>query len=111
MKDFMTYIAESVVLLQQEEQELREDDRMDEANLVKIRINVYGIAKSFYETVQKIASERSFKEEYLRRIERLPQNWRASLEQAKAHEDVEKIVIEELKLQTLEDILAKFQEV
>lgn len=43
-------------------------------------------------------------------MESIPQNWKTSYENAKAHNDVEKIVIEEIKFQTLDLIANKFNE-
>lgn len=50
------------------------------------------------------------REDYLQRLEKLPENWRVSLEKAREHNDVEKAVIEEIKLQTLEEIKNKYEE-
>ena len=107
MDKFIEYIEESVNALEKEEKELAAGERKDEANLVKIRINIYGIARSFYDVVKNSAAPDSIAQEFRRRIEKPAQSWRASHEKAKEHNDVEKCVIEEIKLKTLEDIIEK----
>lgn len=89
---------------------LAASDRKDDSNLVKIRINVYGICKSIYSVlINTMKSELS--RQYLQKLdEQLAQNWKASYIRAKEHDDVKKAVIEEIKLQTLEEIKNKFIE-
>ena len=41
---------------------------------------------------------------------RLPENWKITLDKAREHGDVEKAVIEETKLDMLQEIRAKFEE-
>ncbi len=108
MEQFITYIDETTAKLQQEERELAATDRKDESNLMKIRINVYGICKTLFEVSRKQNAGEALKEDYLKRLTRLPENWKISYEKAKEHNDVEKIVIEEIKLQTLEEVKNEF---
>lgn len=134
MDKFITYIEESIAKLQQEENMLISSDRKDEANLVKIRINIYGICRTILQVIAKeqsagrlaqkkelerITGEQAaqepgtdrWKEAYLQKLDALPQNWKASYDKAKEHNDVEKLVIEEIKLETLQAIRCKFQEI
>ncbi len=110
MEQFITYIDENVEKLQQEEKALAASDRKDEANLVKIRINVYGICKTVFGVAEKQSAGELLKEDYPKRLTKLSENWKVSYEKAKEHNDVEKVVIEELKLQTLEEVKDKFLE-
>lgn len=110
MQEFISYIDETIDRLQKEEQSLLESDRKDEANFVKIRVNICDICKTIYNATAKRFSGEAVKEEYLRQLTRLPENWKISLEKARQHEDVQKILIEEAKLETLEAIKAKFIE-
>lgn len=105
---FINYIDECTEKLLQEEKKLAASDRKDEANLVKIRINVYGICKIYFETESKNKSGKELQEVYPQRLERLSEPWKISLEKAKEHEDTKKAVIEEIKLETLEDIKNHF---
>lgn len=109
--DFLEYINLSMEELEKEEKRLIADERKDEANLVKIKRNVYGIAKSYYEVVKKTVGQKQFIEEYIRRVNIPKGKWQSAYEQAKEHRRVEQTVIEEIKIQTMEEILNKFQEV
>ena len=110
MQEFIIYIEESIQKLEQEEQLLASSDRKDEANLLKIRINIFGICKTILNVVAG-GQNPAWKEAYLQKLTQLPQNWKASYEKAKKHNDVEKLVIEEIKLETLEEIKRKFEEI
>ncbi len=68
------------------------------------------------ETVNELKKEEgehintSRKDEYIRQLTRLPENWKMSLEKAKEHGDAQKVVIEETKLEMLQIIRTKFEE-
>ena len=110
MEQFITYIDETVKILQEKERELAQSDRKDEANMVKIRINIYGVCRTIYDVVLRTCAPENAKEAYLQKLEHLPDNWKASLEKAKAHDDIPKIVVEELKLEAFSDVKNKFLE-
>lgn len=108
MNQFITYIDQSVKALVQEEKSLAASDRKDESNLVKIRINVYGICKSMYGVFCSRGENSRWRADFLQKLENMEQSWRSSYEKAKEHDDVKKAVIEEMKLQTLEEVKIKF---
>ncbi len=64
MEQFLDYIKESIEKANKEEQSLIAQDRKDEANLMKIRANIYGICQTIYEVVSKTNSGEALKEEY-----------------------------------------------
>ncbi len=108
METLITYIDECIEKLSQEEKKLAESDRKDEANLVKIRINVYGICKIYYETESKKQEGKELQTIYFQRLDRLAEQWKISLEKARKHDDTKKAVIEEIKLETLEEVKKHF---
>ena len=110
MNAYITYLEETIRELQKEEEALILASRKDEANFAKIKINICDICKTIYNVTAKTKNGAALKEEYIRQLTRLPENWKISLEKAKAHDDVEKIVIEETKLEMLQKIVAKFEE-
>lgn len=110
-EQFIEYINNSVTEFKQEEKNLVDSDRKDESNLVKIKINVYGICKSIYESLVEMKDGEAFKEGYVRKLADLSQSWNASYEKAKEHHDVEKVLIEEIKMHALEEIKNKFLEI
>lgn len=139
MEKFITFIDETIEKLRAEEKQLAESHRKDEANLVRIRINIYDVCKTVYGVCARMPAKKEMgKEEmqsvgkwqgfarcdivselrgnaaaeqlYLEKLEALPKNWKESLEKAKVHGDVEKQIIEETKINALEEIKAKFLE-
>lgn len=110
MDEFLKYIDESIHSLEMKEKELIADECKDEANLIKVRINVYGIARSFYEVVKKTCHGDNSAMEFENRVRKPSEAWKVSYDKAKEHNDIEKAVIEEIKLQTLEDIINWFKE-
>lgn len=139
MEQFVTFVDESIEKLRAEEKQLAESHRKDEANLVRIKMNIYDVCKTVYGVCARIPAKKEMgKEEmqttgkwqgiarcgvvsqldgdadtvqlYLKKLEELPKNWKESLEKAKIHGDVEKQVIEETKINALEEIKEKFLE-
>jgi len=110
MENFMTYLDETIKTLQEEEQNLISSDRKDEANFVKIKINICDICKTIYTVSAKTHDGVALKQEYIRQLTRLPENWKMSLEKAKVHNNVQKIIVEETKLEMLEAIKTKFEQ-
>lgn len=114
VEEFTLFLEKAKEDCQRREAELKAGDRKDEANLCKVEANIYDIFKILFETSVREADKKQLpKEERLPEIlrifrekaERIPQNWKISYEKAKAHEDVEKILIEETKLEVVEKIM------
>lgn len=110
MSKFIEYLDETVNELKKEEGELINTSRKDEANFIKIKINICDICKTIYNVSSRTNSGVSLKDEYIRQLTRLPENWKMSLEKAKEHGDAQKVVIEETKLEMLQIIRTKFEE-
>lgn len=108
MNEYLKYLDDSVEKLRREEGELAATYRKDEANLMKIRINIYGICKTVFEAISRQESGEQLREKYLAKLEETLTNWKISKEKAKQHEDVEKVVTETIKLETIEEIKGKF---
>ena len=111
MNQFIHYINDTIEQLQKEEQELIQSDRKDEANFVRIKMNICDICKTIYNVTEKRTTPDNLREEYLKQLTRLPENWKISLEKAQEHGEVEKIVIEETKLEMLNQILGVFEQI
>ncbi len=110
MENFITYLNKMILTLQEEEKNLITSDRKDEANFIKIKINICDICKTIYNVSMKTNGGVALKQEYLRQLTRLPENWKIALEKAREHNNVQKIVIEETKIEMLEQIKLKFEE-
>ena len=110
METFKTYLQGAIETANKTEAELIQTERKDEANLQRIRANVYGICLTILEVVSKTKEDSALWEEYLHKLTNLPKNWEISYEKAKAYNDVEKILIEETKLEVLQEVKEKFLE-
>lgn len=108
VEPFIAFLEEKEKALQRNEQTLAESDRKDEANMAKIQMNIYGICRTVFEAVLRQYEAGAVKAAYLQKTEQLRDAWKSSLDKAKAHDDVEKSIVEELKLEALEDVRSAF---
>lgn len=107
---FQTFLDSSREKLEQEIAQLCKDNRKDEADFVRIKCNIYGIANGFYEHTKRFALPEQVKESYLQHFEqaRMPQKWIEIFNKAKENNDIVKMVQEEIKIQTLKEIKEAF---
>ena len=85
------------------------DQRQDDADLTKIRANIYEICATIGNVVCKITPEEQREAAYRMKLEELPRNWHTALEMARAHGNTQRAAVEELKLEALADVLARFE--
>ena len=107
---FIEYIDKKIQELKNEEMVLGKEDRRDEANFVKIKINICEICKTLYNVSKKGPKGQSAKEFFVQKLEKLSGEWNASKDKAKEHNDIEKVTIEELKLEVLNEVKQKYME-
>lgn len=107
MEQYLEWLKEYALKLKEEEKALIESDRKDEATFSRIRANIADIMKTTAQTLSR-AKTNDFDRAYLAQFARLRETWTSSLEKAEAHDDVEKAVIEKIKLETLLKIRAAF---
>lgn len=110
MNGYIMYLEETIEELGKEEKKLISTNQKDEANFIKIKMNICDICKTIYDVSAKTNSGEALREEYLRQLTRLPENWRIALDKAREHNNTQKIVIEEIKLEMLQMIRLKFEE-
>lgn len=103
MEDILTYLNEKTAFWVEEGSRLAADDRRDESDLTKIRVNVYGICKS---VLQVLGHEKGTE-----KLAGLRASWEKALEIARSHHDEGKALIEEIKLETLSEIMKVINEV
>lgn len=104
MKEFMTYLNNAIETAEKKEQELIATERKDEANLQRIRANIYGICLTVVQVAAKAKSGDELWQDYRNRLDNISRSWGESYEKAKVHQDVEKILIEETKFQVLNEV-------
>ena len=105
-RKFESYLDEQIAACKRRSKLLAEDDRVDEGNLEKVRANVYEIFKTILSVAERVcgkdgSAKRVF---FLQKAEQIPTSWAASYEKAKQNGDVEKMHIESIKLDTIQEI-------
>ena len=110
MNKYIEYLDETIKELQKQEKELIQTNRKDEANFIRIKMNICDISKTIYNVSAKKNRGIALKEEYARQLTRLPENWKVSYQKAKENGDVQKVLIEETKLEMLQAIKDKFED-
>ena len=85
------------------------DHRQDDADLTKIRANIYDICATIGNVMCKNTVREERETAYRKKLEELPRNWYVALEAARAHGNGQRAAVEELKLETLADVLARFE--
>ena len=87
-----------------EQERLRKEDRLDEAAHVQIGINVYNIFLSTYKAVKYDLAET------LKRFASIVETWNENHRKAHEHNDLEKTLIEEIKISRALDIIQRAKE-
>lgn len=109
---FQTYFEDMKKQCNEKITELREQERGDEANLEKVRLNIYDIFLTMFEVSLKSSSDaKKVGEAFLQKLDIIPKNWRASYKKAEEFGDEEKSCIEEIKLNTVEEIRNSFHQI
>lgn len=87
------------------------DFREDEADLEKIKLNVYDIfLKMFNLSLKKTKDNEAFKTMYLKFHTTIPKNWQANLKKARENDSIDEY-IETIKIETAKRIETMFQNV
>ncbi len=94
--------------------ELTNDNRQDEADLEKIKLNIYDVFTTLVGATKKqILAKKNIDESlkyeafcnaYLQTFDKIPQSWRVKLEKAKENNAVIDIMIEESKLSVASEL-------
>lgn len=93
----------------QDAETLLKEERKDESNILKAKANIYDIFKAIWDAAEKASTDaESFQAAFLQKAESIPAAWEKSLEIAKQHNDVAKIMIEEAKLSAVKEIKDEF---
>ncbi len=110
---FESYLDEQITACQQRNKLLVEDNRMDEGNFEKIRANVYEIFKTILSVSRKVCGNDDLarKNFFLEKVEQIPTSWKDSYEKAKENDDIEKMHIECIKLDTIQEIKEMFMQI
>lgn len=110
MSPFLLWLNQACAALEQESKALKASGRGDEADLVRIRINIHQIARTLYTVCQRISPGEGFRAAYLAKLDALPPSWEASRALAAQHDDQCRVVIEDVKLDTLKMLRIRYLE-
>ena len=84
---------------------LAAEDRRDDANLEKIRGNVYGIFVSVLQAGAKQSSDEAAQRTFFEgNLERIPSGWRIARAKAEERGDTVRLVQEDVKLAAIDEI-------
>ena len=109
-KELFDFLDERKAQVLSEVKELASQDRTDESNILKAKSNIYDICKAVFSASAKKASDDTVKDTFLSTFGNITGQWQKSLDQAKAHDDSYKILIEEAKFSAVSEILDKINE-
>lgn len=110
-ENIKSYFESRIADCEARSQALTADQRFDEANMEKIRGNVYDIFRTVLDVaVKKEANETAAKAFFMARAEQIPAAWQESLAKAREHDDAVKERIELIKLEAIGEIKAKMAE-
>ena len=86
---------------------LQADLRRDEANMEKIRGNVYEVFRTVIDAAEKTqSSEDTARGFFISRLDSIPAAWQSALDKAREHGDDARAAIEMIKLEAVADIRA-----
>lgn len=108
-----SYFEEKIALCARRNKELLAGERKDEADFEKIRANVYDIFRTVLSAAVKNGggdadAVRIF---FDRKIGQIPAGWAAAYSKAKEHDDAIQMCIEQIKLDTVDEIRQCFAKI
>lgn len=106
------YLKERISACKERGLKLSAQGRGDEAAFEKVRANVYDIFRTVLEAALRIGDgdAGAVQRFFLMKAEQIPSSWKAAQERAALHDDVERLMIEGLKLDTAQEVRARFVE-
>ena len=109
-KELFDFLDEKKAQVLSEVKELASQDRMDESNVLKAKANIYDICKAVFGAAAQKSTDDTVKAAFLSTFGNITGQWQKSLDQAKAHDDSYKILIEEAKFSAVSEILEKIED-
>ena len=111
MEKLMKALEAKVAEAAQSAAALAAEDRRDDANLEKIRGNVYGIFVSVLQAGEKQSSDDASRRAFFdNNLERIPSGWRIARDKAEERGDTVRLVQEDVKLAAIDEVRQAFRE-
>lgn len=107
------YFDDKIAMCVQRDRELSAEDRKDEANFEKVQANVYDIFRTVLAAAANTCAgdPEAMQRFFLQKAEKIPSNWAAAYHKAEQHHDTVRMRIEQIKLETAEEIRNAFAEI
>ena len=113
---YLNYVDGKIAEYNSLSEQHKADERKEEANLKKIKVNIYEIFKTlFLSDIKQLEGKELGKIEdisiyggFLLRFDTIPTNWKISLDKAIEHGDITKQVIEDIKLEVAKELNDRF---
>lgn len=104
------YFDGEISVCEQRNKQLLADDRRDEAAFEKVKANVYAIFRTILSVAVKTGKgdSEAVRRFFILKIQQIPSNWTTAYNQAKQYDDVVKMHIEQIKLDTVHEIREMF---
>lgn len=90
-------------------EELKKDERLDEANLEKIRLNVIEIFSKMF-TISNSDNPEILKDKYLSFFDKITKPWYINKEKALKFDKQKEVIIEDIKIEEAESLKSKFKD-
>lgn len=115
---FQSYLQDAAKQCDRRILDLNNDFRKDEGDMVKIRRNVLDIFQKMFDIAVKKAENEdeanraaALQACFLDKLHTIPENWKKSLQLAREHDNARKIMEEEVKLNTVDEIEKVFKQI
>ena len=90
-------------------EKLKKDERLDEANLEKIRLNVIEIFSKMF-TISNSDDPEILKDKYLSFFDKITKPWYINKEKALKFDKQKEVIIEDIKIEEAESLKSKFKD-
>ncbi len=113
MEKMNRYFEEKIAGCEQLDKELSADGRGDEAVFEKVRANIYDAMRTWLTVAVRIGNGNAdaAKDFFIQRVEQIPAAWAAAYDKAKEHGDTVRMQTEQVKLDVVREVRAKFDEI
>ena len=90
-------------------EKLQKDERLDEANLEKIRLNVIEIFSKMF-NISNSDDPKILKDKYLSFFDKITKPWYVNKEKALKFDKQKEVIIEDIKIEEAESLKSKFKD-
>ncbi len=108
-EEYIKYIKNRKKDIDNEILDLKANECMDEANLLKIRLNIIDIFEKMF-SISKSDNIEEFHNKYLSYFDKIPKAWHNNREKALEFENAADVIIEDIKINEAKELKDKYME-